>query len=50
MIDDLLTSSLLYSDDAPHPHDTRCPGLAGLFTREEYDEFMASLPDDDEYE
>ncbi len=30
-------SDLFYADDAPHPHDTKCPGLAGLLTREEYD-------------
>jgi len=35
---------LFYGDDAPHPHDTSCPGLAAFFTREEYDD-LADEPD-----
>ncbi len=34
-------SEVLYADNTPrHPHDTKCPGIAGLVAREEYDEMV----------
>lgn len=45
MLDDV--NALFYGDDAPHPHDTGAPGIAGLLSRDDYDELVESLCDED---